>query len=131
MYGREIPMSPDEHYANLKRVINAIGGKAHRVSVVMPMLYEGRQHRRASRESLDCAMALQELVGMGVDSILTFDAHDPRVQNSIPLNGFENISPIYQMIKALIRTSPDIKFDPENIMVPLRRCSRSRARYVL
>ncbi len=117
MYGREIPMSPDEHYANLKRVINAIGGKAHRVSVVMPMLYEGRQHRRASRESLDCAMALQELVGMGVDSILTFDAHDPRVQNSIPLNGFENISPIYQMIKALIRTSPDIKFDPENIMV--------------
>ncbi|NLL63134.1 MAG: ribose-phosphate pyrophosphokinase [Ruminococcaceae bacterium] len=117
MYGKTIPMSPDEHYANLKRAISAIGGKAHRITVIMPMLYEGRQHKRASRESLDCAMALQELVGMGVDSILTFDAHDPRVQNAITLNGFENISPIYQMIKALIRISPDIKFDPENIMI--------------
>lgn len=117
MYGMEVPMSPDDHFANLKRIISAIGGKAHRITVVMPMLYEGRQHKRASRESLDCAMALQELVAMGVDSILTFDAHDPRVQNSIPLNGFENISPIYQMIKALIRTSPDISFDPDNMMV--------------
>lgn len=117
MYGKEVPMSPDDHYSNLKRVISAIGGKAHRITVVMPMLYEGRQHRRASRESLDCAMALQELMNMGVDSLLTFDAHDPRVQNSIPLSGFENISPIYQMIKALIRTSPDIKFEPGNITV--------------
>ncbi len=117
MYGMEVPMSPDDHFANLKRIISAIEGKAHRITVVMPMLYEGRQHKRASRESLDCAMALQELKEMGVDSILTFDAHDPRVQNAIPLNGFENISPIYQMIKALIRTSPDISFDPDNMMV--------------
>ena len=117
MYGMEVPMSPDDHFSNLKRIISAIGGKAHRITVVMPMLYEGRQHKRSSRESLDCAMALQELVAMGVDSVLTFDAHDPRVQNSIPLNGFENISPIYQMIKALIRTSPDINFSPENIMI--------------
>lgn len=117
MYGQEVPMSPDDHFANLKRVISAIGGKAHRITVVMPMLYEGRQHKRSSRESLDCAMALQELVTMGVDSLITFDAHDPRVQNSITLNGFENISPIYQMIKALIKSSPDIDFNPENIMV--------------
>ncbi len=117
MYGQTVPMSPDDHFANLKRVINAIAGKAHRITIVMPMLYEGRQHKRSSRESLDCAMALQELVSMGVDSIITFDAHDPRVQNSIPINGFENVSPIYQMIKTLIKTSPDIKFDPENIMV--------------
>ena len=117
MYGMQVPMTPDEHFANLKRVISAIGGKAHRITVVMPMLYEGRQHKRTSRESLDCAMALQELVTMGVDSLITFDAHDPRVQNSITLNGFENISPIYQMIKALIKSSPDINFDPENIMV--------------
>ena len=117
MYGMDVPMSPDDHFANLKRVINAISGKAHRITVVMPMLYEGRQHKRASRESLDCAMALQELISMGVDSIITFDAHDPRVQNSIPINGFENISPIYQMIKALIKSSPDINFDPESMMV--------------
>ena len=117
MYGMDVPMSPDDHFANLKRIINAISGKAHRITVVMPMLYEGRQHKRASRESLDCAMALQELVSMGVDSLITFDAHDPRVQNAIPINGFENISPIYQMIKALIKSSPDINFDPENMMV--------------
>ena len=117
MYGKEVPMSPDDHYANLKRVINAVSGKAHRITVVMPMLYEGRQHRRSSRESLDCAMALQELVSMGVDSIITFDAHDPRVQNAIPINGFENVSPIYQMIKTLIKTSPDIKFDKDSMMV--------------
>ncbi|MBO4446253.1 MAG: ribose-phosphate pyrophosphokinase, partial [Clostridia bacterium] len=117
MYGMDVPMSPDDHFANLKRIINAISGKAHRITVVMPMLYEGRQHKRASRESLDCAMALQELISMGVDSIITFDAHDPRVQNSIPINGFENISPIYQMIKALIKSSPDINFDPESMMV--------------
>ncbi len=117
MYGMEVPMSPDDHFANLKRVISAIGGKAHRITVVMPMLYEGRQHKRSSRESLDCAMALKEITRMGVDSVITFDAHDPRVQNSIPLNGFENVSPIYQMIKALIKTSPDISFDPTNMMV--------------
>lgn len=117
MYGKEVPMSPDDHYCDLKRLICAISGKARRITVVMPMLYCGRQHRRAARESLDCAMALQELVSMGVDSILTFDAHDPRVGNSIPLNGFENVSPIYQMIKALIRTEPDINLDGEHMMV--------------
>ena len=91
LYGEEIPMSPDDHYQDLKRVISAIGGKAKRITVIMPMLYEGRQHKRQSRESLDCAMALQELTNMGVDNIITFDAHDPKVQNAIPLNGFENV----------------------------------------
>ena len=90
MYGREVPMSPDDHYADLKRVVAAIGGKARRVTVIMPMLYEGRQHKRNARESLDCALALQELTSIGVDNIITFDAHDPRVQNAIPLSGFEN-----------------------------------------
>ncbi len=117
MYGQEVPMSPDDHYSDLKRVINAIGGKARRITVIMPMLYEGRQHKRSSRESLDCAMALQELMSMGVDSMITFDAHDPRVQNAIPISGFENVSPIYQMIKSLIKSTPDIKFDKDNIMV--------------
>lgn len=117
MYGMEVPMSPDDHYADLKRIINAISGKARRITVVMTMLYEGRQHRRTSRESLDCAMALQELVAMGVDSVITFDAHDPRVGNAIPLNGLENISPIYQMIKALIRTTPDIRLDADHLMI--------------
>ena len=102
IYGHEVPMSPDEHYANLKRAISAIGGKAHRITVIMPMLYEGRQHKRSTRESLDCALALQELCNtMGVDNIITFDAHDPRVQNAIPLKGFENVQPVYQMIKSL------------------------------
>ena len=95
-------MSPDDHFQNLKRVIAAIGGKARRINVIMPFLYESRQHKRSGRESLDCAMALQELVAMGVDNIITFDAHDPRVQNAIPLNGFEDVRSAYQMIKAML-----------------------------
>lgn len=118
MYGMQVPMSPDDHFANLKRVIAAIGGKAHRITVIMPMLYSGRQHKRNSRESLDCALALQELCNMmGVDNIITFDAHDPRVQNSIPLKGFENVQPVYQMIKALVNTVDDFKIDHDNLMV--------------
>ena len=115
--GVEVPMSPDDHYSDLKRILAAINGKARRVTVVMPMLYEGRQHRKTNRESLDCAMMLQELVDYGVDSILTFDAHDPRVCNAIPLHGFENVSPIYQMLKALIRSTPDIRLNKENMVV--------------
>ncbi|MFY9379895.1 MAG: ribose-phosphate pyrophosphokinase [Acutalibacteraceae bacterium] len=118
MYGQKVPMSPDDHFANLKRVIGAIGGKAHRITVVMPMLYEGRQHKRSARESLDCALALQELCSlMDVDNVITFDAHDPRVQNAIPLKGFENVSPVYQMIKAFINNVDDIKIDKENLMI--------------
>ena len=118
MYGQYYPMSPDEHYANLKRAISAVAGKARRINVVMPMLYEGRQHKRSTRESLDCANALQELCfDMGVDNILTFDAHDPRVQNAIPLKGFESIQPSYQMIKAMTREIPDIKFDKDHLMI--------------
>ena len=117
MYGQTVPMSPDDHFQDLKRIIGAIGGKARRISVVMPMLYEGRQHKRSSRESLDCAMALQELVSMGVTNIITFDAHDPRVQNAIPLSGFENVRSAYQMIKSLIKTCPDIEIDPDNTMI--------------
>ena len=117
MYGQTVPMSPDEHFADLKRVIAAIGGKARRISVVMPMLYEGRQHKRSGRESLDCAVALQELISMGVSNFITFDAHDPRVQNAIPLAGFDNVRSSYQMIKALVRNYPDIDFDKEKIMV--------------
>ena len=117
MYGKTVPMSPDEHFADLKRVIAAIGGKARRISVVMPMLYEGRQHKRSGRESLDCAVALQELMAMGVTNFITFDAHDPRVQNAIPLSGFDNVRSSYQMIKALIRTYPDIHFDKDKIMI--------------
>ncbi|MEG0546665.1 MAG: ribose-phosphate pyrophosphokinase [Oscillospiraceae bacterium] len=118
MYGQPVPMSPDEHYANLKRAISAIGGKAHRITVIMPMLYEGRQHKRSSRESLDCAIALQELCNtMGVDNIITFDAHDPRVQNAIPLKGFENVQPVYQMVKSLINNVPDLKIDNDHLMV--------------
>ena len=118
MYGQTVPMSPDDHYANLKRAISAIGGKARRITVIMPMLYEGRQHKRSSRESLDCANALQELcIEMGVDNIITFDAHDPRVQNAIPLSGFENVSPAYQMIKALVNNVDNLKFDKEHMMV--------------
>ncbi len=114
MYGMENHMSPDDHFQDLKRVIAAMGGKARRVTVVMPMLYEGRQHRKSARESLDAAMMLQELVTMGVTNIITFDAHDPRIVNAIPLSGFDNVQPTYQMIKALIRAVPDIslnKFD--------------------
>lgn len=118
MYGQEVPMSPDDHFANLKRVISATMGKARRITVIMPMLYEGRQHRRAGRESLDCAIALQELCNnMGVDNIITFDAHDPRVQNAIPLNGFEDVQPAYQMIKALVNNVPDLKIDKDHLMV--------------
>ncbi|MBQ7097252.1 MAG: ribose-phosphate pyrophosphokinase [Clostridia bacterium] len=116
MYGVDIPMSPDDHYQDLKRAISAIGGKAKRITVIMPMLYEGRQHKRASRESLDCAMALQELCNIGVDNIITFDAHDPRVQNAIPLKGFENVMPTYQMIKACLKYDPTIILDKKNTM---------------
>ena len=117
MYGVTVPMSPDEHYQDLKRIIGAIGGKARRISVIMPMLYEGRQHKRSARESLDCAMALQELVNLGVTNLITFDAHDPRVQNAIPLHGFDNCRSSYQMIKAMIREYPDIEIDPEKMMI--------------
>lgn len=118
MYGQSVPMSPDDHYANLKRAISAIEGKARRITVIMPMLYEGRQHKRSQRESLDCAMALQELcINMGVSNIITFDAHDPRVQNAIPLCGFENVSPAYQMIKALVNNVSGLNFDKDHMMV--------------
>ncbi|MBR2461374.1 MAG: ribose-phosphate pyrophosphokinase [Clostridia bacterium] len=118
MYGMTVPMSPDDHFADLKRVIGAIGGKARRINVIMPMLYEGRQHKRSSRESLDCAYALQELASMGVTNIITFDAHDPRVQNAIPLHGFENVRCTYQMIKAFINTTPDIDLSNLTIVSP-------------
>ena len=114
--GHKNHMSPDDHYQNLKRVIAAVGGKARRINVIMPFLYESRQHKRSSRESLDCALALQELVRMGVDNIITFDAHDPRVQNAIPLNGFETVRPAYQFIKALLRKHKDLKIDSEHMM---------------
>ncbi len=117
MYGQMVPMSPDDHFCDLKRIVGAINGKANRITVVMPMLYEGRQHRRSGRESLDCAQALQELVALGVDSIITFDAHDPRVCNAIPLSGMENVSPIYQNLKALVKYVPDVRLDKEHIMV--------------
>ena len=117
MFGRLVPMSPDDHFANLKRIIAAMSGKAKRITVIMPMLYEGRQHKRSGRESLDCALALQELVNMGVDNIITFDAHDPRVQNAIPLKGFETVQPIYQFIKALLRSEKDLTLDAEHMMI--------------
>ncbi|MBR2020660.1 MAG: ribose-phosphate pyrophosphokinase [Clostridia bacterium] len=117
MYGTEVPMSPDDHYADLKRIIAAIGGKAKRITVIMPMLYEGRQHKRSSRESLDCALMLQELVGMGVSNILTFDAHDSRISNAIPLSGFDNVQPTYQMIKALVRAIPDVQIDKDHMTI--------------
>jgi ribose-phosphate pyrophosphokinase len=117
MYGQTIPMSPDDHFQDLKRTIGAIGGKARRISVIMPMLYEGRQHKRSGRESLDCALALQELVNMGVTNIITFDAHDARVQNAIPLSGFENVRTSYQMLKAMLRSFDDIVIDPETTMI--------------
>ncbi len=117
MYGQQVPMSPDDHFCDLKRIIGAIGGKARRINVIMPMLYEGRQHKRASRESLDCATALQELVAMGVTNIITFDAHDARVQNAIPLKGFENIRCTYQMIKALIKNVPNLSLSADDICI--------------
>ena len=117
MYGMQVPMSPDDHFQDLKRVIAATGGKTRRISVIMPMLYEGRQHKRSARESLDCALALQELTAMGVSNIITFDAHDPRVQNAIPLKGFDSVRPTYQMLKALVKNIPDVVLDKDNIMV--------------
>ena len=110
-------MSPDDHYQDLNRIIQAATGKAHRINVIMPFLYEGRQHKRSSRESLDCAAALQELINMGVENIITFDAHDPRVMNAIPLNGFDNFMPTYQFLKALLRSVPDLKLDNEHLMI--------------
>ena len=109
-------MSPDDHFQNLKRIIAAVGGKGRRINVIMPFLYESRQHKRSSRESLDCALALQELVRMGVENIITFDAHDPRVQNAIPLSGFETVSPTYQFIKGLLRNVSDLKIDSAHMM---------------
>lgn len=117
MHGMEVPMSPDDHYADLKRVISAISGKAKRITILMPMLYEGRQHKRSSRESLDCALALQELVNLGVDNIMTFDAHDKRVQNAIPNGSFENIMPTYQIIKSLVNSVEDLHVDKDHLMV--------------
>ena len=109
-------MSPDDHFQNLKRVIAAVGGKGRRINVIMPFLYESRQHKRSGRESLDCALALQELVRMGVDNIITFDAHDPRVQNAIPLSGFETVRPTYQFIKGLLRRYKDLQIDSDHMM---------------
>ncbi|MEG0805701.1 MAG: ribose-phosphate pyrophosphokinase [Lachnospiraceae bacterium] len=117
MCGKENHMSPDDHYQDLKRVIAAVGGKARRINVIIPFLYEGRQHRRTGRESLDCAIALQELVAMGVDNIITFDAHDPRVQNSIPLHGFETVGSSYQFIKGICKHVKDLSFDSEHMMI--------------
>ena len=110
-------MSPDDHYQDLKRIISAANGKAHRLNVLMPFLYESRQHKRTKRESLDCALALQELTEMGVDNIITFDAHDPRVQNSIPLHGFDSFNPPYQFIKALLRAEPELIVDKDHLMI--------------
>ena len=117
MYGREVPMSPDDHFMDLKRIIAALGGKAKRVTVIMTMLYEGRQHRRSTRESLDCAMMLQDLERMGVNNIITFDAHDPRVQNAIPYGGFESVMPSYQIFKALLRNDPSLRIDKDHMMI--------------
>ena len=115
--GQTNHMSPDDHYADLKRVIAAAGGKARRITVIMPFLYESRQHRRTGRESLDCPLALQELINMGVDNIITFDAHDPRVVNAIPLNGFENVMPSYQFIKGILKNVKDITIDADHLMI--------------
>ena len=117
MCGYENHMSPDDHYQDLKRIIAAVGGKARRITVIMPFLYESRQHKRTGRESLDCAMALQELTNMGVDNIITFDAHDPRVQNAIPLHGFETIQPAYQFIKGLLKNVKGLNIDSDHMMV--------------
>ena len=117
MYGQKVPMSPDDHYMDLKRTIAAVGGKAKRITVIMPLLYGGRQHRRSSRESLDCAMMLQELERMGVNNLITFDAHDPRVQNAVPEGGFENVMPSYQIFKALLKKEKTIQLDKEHLMI--------------
>ncbi len=110
-------MSPDDHFQDLKRIISASTGKTHRINVIMPFLYESRQHKRNKRESLDCALALKELTAMGVSNIITFDAHDPRVQNAIPLKGFDTFAPAYQFMKALFRAVPDLKADKEHLMI--------------
>ena len=110
-------MSPDDHYQDLKRIIAAAAGKARRINVIMPFLYESRQHKRSSRESLDCAIALQELTAMGVENIITFDAHDPRVQNSIPLHGFETVQPAYQFIKGICKHIKDLQIDSDHMMI--------------
>ncbi|MDY5377586.1 MAG: ribose-phosphate pyrophosphokinase [Eubacterium coprostanoligenes] len=117
MYGMNVPKSPDDHFSDLKRVISAASSKAKRINVIMPMLYEGRQHKRSSRESLDCAMALQELTALGVENIITFDAHDQRVQNSIPHKSFENVMPTYQMIKAIVNNVDDLSVNPDHLMI--------------
>ncbi len=117
IFGNENYMSPDDHFQDLKRIIQAAGGKANRINVIMPLLYGGRQHRRNYRESLDCACALQELQAMGVSNIVTFDAHDPRVQNAVPLMGFDNIIPVYQVLKAMFRQIPDIDTSVDKFMV--------------
>lgn len=116
LFGKDNHMSPDDHYQDLKRIIAAVGGKARRITVFMPFLYESRQDKRTARESLDCAIALQEMIKMGVDNIITFDAHDPRVQNAIPLHGFETVRPTYQFIKALLNNVSGLKIDKENLM---------------
>lgn len=116
-FGMENHMSPDDHFQNLKRIIQAASGKAHRLNVIMPVLYGGRQHRRNYRESLDCAFALQELQRMGVENVVTFDAHDPRVQNAIPLHGFDSFNPPYQFIKALLRAEPELIVDKDHLMI--------------
>ena len=110
-------MSPDDHYQDLKRIISAATGKARRINVIMPFLYESRQHKRTKRESLDCALALEELTAMGVSNIITFDAHDPRVQNAIPLKGFDNFMPTYQFMKALLKAEPDLQVDKDHLMI--------------
>ena len=117
MYGQKVPMSPDDHYMDLKRTIAAVGGKAKRITVIMPMLYGGRQHRRTSRESLDCALMLQELERMGVNNLITFDAHDPRVQNAVPEGGFESVMPSYQIFKALLKKEKNLQLDKEHLMI--------------
>ena len=117
MNGYTNHMSPDDHYQDLKRVIAACNGKAHRINVIMPFMYEGRQHKRSGRESLDCAYALEELADMGISNFVTFDAHDPRVQNAIPLHGFETVQPTYQFIKSLLKHVKDLKIDSDHMMV--------------
>ena len=117
LFGHENHMSPDDHFANLKRLIQAVAGRAHRVAVIMPRLYGGRQHRRSSRESLDCAVALQELQAMGIANIITFDAHDPRLMNAVPLMSFDNVMPTYQVLKTLLHHMPELSFDKDHFMV--------------
>ncbi len=117
LFGHENYMSPDDHFANLKRLIQAVAGRAHRVTVIMPSLYGGRQHRRIARESLDCAVALQELQAMGVANIITFDAHDPRMMSAVPLMSFDNVMPTYQVLKTMLKNMPELNFDKDHFIV--------------